>query len=188
MGNKMKFLWGGDLKLNTVHVEDVCAALWHLTDHGEVKKIYNLVDKNDTDQKKLNELLEGLFQIKTGFVNAVYCKFAKLNIKAATEAVNDKHLRPWSSLCGSHKIETTPLSPFLAPELLYDHSLCVDGSALESTGFALTHPKITVELLQRVVDYWTSQGVFPAVTDAEKAEPVGADEDDDEEVPSGDEE
>lgn len=183
MGNKMKFLWGGDLKLHTVHVEDVCAALWHLTTAGEVKKVYNVVDKNDTDQKKLNQLLEGLFQIKTGFVNSVMCKFAKLNIKSATETVNDRHLRPWSALCNSHKIESTPLSPYLAPELLYDHSLAVDGAALAATGFTLTHPNLTVELLQQALDYWTSQNVFPKVTEEEKAEPVGDDDDDDEEIP-----
>lgn len=187
MGNKMKFLWGGDLKLNTVHVEDVCGALWHLTSAGETKKIYNLVDKNDTDQKKLNNLLEGLFGIKTGFVNSVMCKLAKLNIKAATDTVNDRHLRPWSALCNSHKIESTPLSPYLAPEILYDHSLSVDGSALIATGYTLKHPNITVALLQEALDYWTAQHVFPVVTDEEKAEAVRADEDEDDELPSQEE-
>lgn len=181
----MKFLWGGELKLNTVHVEDVCAALWHLTTNGEVKKIYNLVDKNDTDQKKLNQLLETMFQIKTGFVNAVMCKFAKLNIKAVTDNVNDRHLRPWSALCQSHKIDTTPISPYLAPELLYDHSLAVDASSLAATGFNLKHPNITTELLQEALDYWIAQHVFPGITEEEKNEVVGADEDDDDEMVDG---
>lgn len=180
MGNKMKFLWGGDLRLHTVHVDDVCGALWHLTSKGETGKIYNLVDKSDTDQKKLNELLEALYQIKTGFVNAMLCKLAKLNLKAATDTVNEKHLRPWSSLCSSHHIETTPISPFLAPELLYDQALSVDGSALEGTGYVLTRPKISAELLQASVDYWVAQGAFPALTDAEKNEEVGAEEDEEE--------
>lgn len=168
--------------MHTVHVVDVCSALWHLTTHGEVKKIYNLVDKNDTDQKKLNHLLEELFQIKTGFVNSVMCRLAKLNIKAATDTVNDRHLRPWSALCQSHKIETTPISPFLAPELLYDHSLSVDSSALTATGFQLKHPNITTDLLQEALDYWIAQGVFPGLTEEEKNEAVGADEDDEEVV------
>lgn len=33
--------------MNTVHVNDVCRAIWHLTEHGEVGSVYNLVDKGD---------------------------------------------------------------------------------------------------------------------------------------------
>ena len=94
LGSRMKFLWGGDLKLNTVHVNDVCSALWHLTTHGETAKIYNLADKNDTDQKKLNDLLESLFGIKTGFVNAVACKFAKLNLQSASPQTSQRFIHP----------------------------------------------------------------------------------------------
>lgn len=164
---KMKFLWGGDLKLNTVHVEDVCRALWHLTDHGKLQSVYNLVDKNDTDQRKLNLLLENLFQIKTGFVNSVYCKFAKLNLKSTTEAVNDKHLGPWSTLCREYKIESTPLSPFLAPEILYDYSLYADGSMIESTGFIYSHPNVTLDQIKIQLDYWILQKVFPPLNEKE---------------------
>lgn len=182
-GSRMKFLWGGDLKLNTVHVDDVCRALWHLTTKGETSKIYNLADKNDTDQKKLNELLEAVFAIKTGFVNAVMCKFAKINLKAATETVNSRHLRPWSTLCSEHKIEASPISPFLAPELLSDHSLSVDGSAIEATGFTYSQPKVTTDLIQAELDYWVQQGVFPALKEDEaKGDGEGDDEFDDEDI------
>jgi hypothetical protein len=52
----MKLLWSKDLKLNTVHVEDVSRACWYLTQwyidnnvsaSGTVP-IFNLVDKQDT--------------------------------------------------------------------------------------------------------------------------------------------
>ena len=36
--------------MNTVHVKDVCRALWHLKDHGENKEVYNLADKTDTSE------------------------------------------------------------------------------------------------------------------------------------------
>ena len=36
--------------MNTVHVTDVCRALWHLTDHGVVGGVYNLADKGDTSK------------------------------------------------------------------------------------------------------------------------------------------
>lgn len=186
MRKKMKFLWGGDLKLNTVHVDDVVRALWHLTSNGEIGSIYNLADKNDTDQKKLNTLLEVLFEIKTGFLNAVACKFAKLNLKGATEAVNSRHLKPWSTLCSESHINASPLSPFLAPELLFDHSLAVDGSAIEATGFVYSKPLVTPELVQDELEYWVKQGVFPPLNI--EAQPIEGDESSDDEFENIEEE
>lgn len=48
LDKKMKFLWSGDLKINTVHVHDVAKALFHLCKHGEAGAVYNLSDKSNT--------------------------------------------------------------------------------------------------------------------------------------------
>lgn len=45
---KMKMLWTKDLHMNTVHVEDVCAAVWHLFTKGQRGQIYHLADKGNT--------------------------------------------------------------------------------------------------------------------------------------------
>lgn len=153
------------MKINTVHVRDVAAAIWHCCKLKETDQIYNLSDKGDTDQKKLNTILEGVFGIKTTFTNALTNKVAKLNMKSVTETVNDKHLKPWSMLCARSKIESTPLSPYLAPELLYDHDLYVNGSEIEKTGFKYEVPNITQELVQEAVDYWLAMSVFPPLDD-----------------------
>ena len=34
--------------MSTVHVIDVCRALWHLTSHGSSGDVFNLADKSDT--------------------------------------------------------------------------------------------------------------------------------------------
>ena len=57
----MKLLWSKDLKLNTVHVEDVVRANWHVanwyvdtakkSEDGPV--IFNLADKEDTGKWSL---------------------------------------------------------------------------------------------------------------------------------------
>lgn len=51
----MKLLWSKDLKLNTVHVDDVVRASWHVAvwyaeNHKEGDKVpvFNLADKQDT--------------------------------------------------------------------------------------------------------------------------------------------
>ena len=44
----LQLLWTDKLCLNTVHVDDVARALWHLAQHGALGQIYNLVDKGDS--------------------------------------------------------------------------------------------------------------------------------------------
>jgi len=45
---EMKFLWSKDLKINTVHVNDVCRALPLVAEKGKNGEIYNLADQNET--------------------------------------------------------------------------------------------------------------------------------------------
>lgn len=82
----MKLLWSKDLKLNTVHVEDVSRACWylaqwytdnHISSSGQVP-IFNLVDKQDTDQEVINKQLQSIFDIKTGYHGSVVSTFAKV--------------------------------------------------------------------------------------------------------------
>lgn len=36
--------------MSTVHVTDVCHALWHLTSHGSSGDVFNLADKSDSSK------------------------------------------------------------------------------------------------------------------------------------------
>jgi len=159
----MKLLWNADLKLNTVHVHDVVRALWHLTTHGEKGAIYNLADKNDTDQGKINKHLEALFGIKTKFAGKMLSSAAqKLGMEHVTSTVNDKHVAPWSRMTKEKGIEITPLSPYLDKELLGNTHLTVDGSAIEATGFRYEVPEVTTEKLREWVVYYEQMKLFPS--------------------------
>lgn len=161
LNETMKFLWSGDLRLNTVHVDDVCAGLWHLSQNANVHTVWNLCDKSDTTQKKINKILEQIFGIKTGFLGAAISQVAKLKLKDVTEEINDKHLGPWSELCKAHNIVNTPLTPYIDQELLYNNSFSIDGSAIESTGFTYKHPEMTKALLDAQLAYFVNQNLFP---------------------------
>jgi len=164
LNEKMKFLWGEDLRINTVHVFDVCKALWHVATNPGIKSgtIFNLADKNDTNQEKINKHLEEVFGIKTGFLGTMASKMATtLSIKAVTEEVNDKHLKPWSDLCKKHGIQNTPLTPYLDPELLYNNSLCVDGTAIEATGFKYDFDRLETKHFREEIQYYSAQKLFP---------------------------
>lgn len=163
LGEKMKFLWDEKLKINTVHVRDVAKALWHLTQKGDVGALYNLADKGETDQGDFNEILSKIFGIETGFLGSIVSNLAKLKFEEVTGEVNDKHLKPWSDLTKAAGIVNTPLTPYLDQELLYNNSLSVDGSAIESIGFVYDNPKVTEALIREQIDYFVKQNLFPKI-------------------------
>lgn len=163
LGEKMEFLWDKDLALNTVHVRDVVNALLHLAKNGKPGSVYNLADESGTDQGSICAILEPLFGIKTGFLGNMKSKVAtSVAMKTVAETANDKHLKPWSDLCKENKISTTPLTPYLDEELLYDNPLTVDGSAIKETGFTYQHPKVTSDLVKESLQYHIKNGAFPS--------------------------
>ena len=161
LGEKMKFMWSGDLRLSTVHVRDVAAAMWHCAVNVPAFALFNVADKNGTDQEKINKILEEIFGIKTGFYGTLMSNAARLDFKGIVEDVNDKHLKPWSEMCQKAGIASTPLTPYLDPELLYNNPFSVDGSAIESTGFKYTYPNVTTELIGEQMQYYVEQKLFP---------------------------
>jgi len=166
LGETMEFLWDKDLKLNTVHVADVCAALWHLCSNVKTGEkggdIYNLCDSNETDQGTINKFLESIFKIKTDFMGFIKSKAATtVAMKAVAETANEKHLKPWSELCKSKGILNTPLTPYLDEELLYNNSFSVDGTKITKTGFTYKYPQVTEVLLRETINYFINLSIFP---------------------------
>jgi len=161
LNKKMKTLWTAELKINTVHVNDLCKGLWHAAMKCPNGSVWNLVDKNDTTQGKLNKYIETIFGIKTGFISKVKCQFAQLNLGMVVEEINRRHLKPWSDMLKAAGITNSPLSPYVEEELILKHHLCIDGSAIESTGFKYDIPSPTVELLKEEIAYFTVQNLFP---------------------------
>jgi len=161
LGEKMEFLWGKDLRINTVHVRDVVRALWHVAQKAPLGGVYNLADSGDTSQGDINDILEKLFGIKTGFHGVIVSNLAKVNLQGVAEQANDKHLKPWSDVCKKQGIVNTPLTPYIDPELLYDNSLSIDGSAIQATGFKYEYPKVTEPLIREQIDYFVKQKLFP---------------------------
>jgi nucleoside-diphosphate-sugar epimerase len=161
-GKTMKLLWSKSLKMNTVHVEDVCRAIWHLTTHGSSGDVFNLADKNETDQGKVNELLGEIYTINTSFLGQTKSSLvSNIGMDTLTDTVNDKHLKPWGDLCKARGILDTPLTPYLDEELLYNSHTHINGSHIESTGFSYNHPTVTTDSLKAVINDFVAKGYFP---------------------------
>jgi nucleoside-diphosphate-sugar epimerase len=158
----LKSLYTKDLKLNTVHVKDVAKALWFLTEHAESGTIWNLADKNDTDQGKVNQWLEEIFGIKTKFINSVEMTAGKaMGTKFLVSIANDLHLKPFSDACKKYGIQETPLTPYLDEELVKENSTSIDGSAIEKLGFVYDYPAPNAGLLKEVLQDYIAKGFFP---------------------------
>jgi len=158
----LKSLYTKDLKLNTVHVKDVAKAIWFLTEHGESGSIWNLCDKNDTDQGKVNAWLEEIFSIKTKFINPVEMTAGKaMGTKFLVSIANDLHLKPFSDACKKYGIVETPLTPYLDEELVKENSTSLDGSAIEKLGFVYDYPAPNAALLKEVLQDYVAKGYFP---------------------------
>ena len=162
--DKMQFLWGKDLRINSVHVDDVVRAIWTACTEISSGKVYNLCDESKLTQGILNEYLTKLFTVKCGFYGTIVSNLAKMNLDAVAEDANNKHVPGWAKLSQEHKVMNSPISPFMDKELLYNNHLSIDGSRIaKETKFVYTHPKVNVELLRDEVQFAIDQGIFPPV-------------------------
>lgn len=162
---KYKLLWTEDMKINTVHVDDVAAALIHLCQKGKVGEVYNLADKNDTTQGSFTAFLENIFGIEAGYWGSIMSNLASLKLQEAVDYANESHMGPWLEMLKAANINFTPISPYIDKELLSNNALSVDGSYIESTGFSYSKPTMKQEYLQEEIDYFVDQGIFPKVAD-----------------------
>ena len=121
-----------------------------------------LLTKKKIDQETINQQLQAIFGIQTGYHGTVVSTFAKLNLDSVIEASNEKHLAPWAEIVRNSGIVVTPLSPYLDEELLYNNALSVDGSKIErDTGFTYSVPYIKKERLVEIIDGYKALNVWP---------------------------
>lgn len=89
---EMKFLWTKDLRINTVHVIDVARALALLAEFAldpnrkavVLGQVFNLADKGDTDQEKVNVILRKIYGIQTGYQGTIISNLAKVYLHSRT--------------------------------------------------------------------------------------------------------
>lgn len=78
----MQLLWHSEVHNNTVHVVDVCRAIWHLcnSSHVSVGQVYNVCDDGDTTLGDLAEITAELFEVKYKFVGKMLSTLAKVSV------------------------------------------------------------------------------------------------------------
>ncbi|KAI7284324.1 NAD(P)-binding protein [Hortaea werneckii] len=170
----LKWLWGADLRTNTVHVEDAARALWMAAEwrsqNDQIpnalndKIIFNVVDKGQTTQGTMADIIKQIFGIETGFQNTLVNTFARLNLEHVVDDLNDDTLDDWADLqeASGIKDDGGPLSPFMEKELLRDADLSLDGSRFETVlGFRPQHERITKEEVEGVIASYKRMNWWP---------------------------
>ena len=172
-GKEMKWLWGKDLRVNTVHVSDVCSAAWSAAQWcadnptsdstSAADRAFNIVDGGDTSQGTLATLFSSIFDLQTGFQGTLISSFAKFNLDSVVDDVNEDILQPWADLLKEKGIaESGPLSPFMEKELLKDCDLCLNGEkAVKVLGWKRQVEKLGVEEVREVVESYKRRGWWP---------------------------
>ncbi|CAH0399011.1 unnamed protein product [Chilo suppressalis] len=161
LGETMKLLWTADLKMNTVHVRDVCRAIWTLGSRPSLpNKVYNVVDEADSTQGSLAQLVSEIFNINHDYYGTAISTLAKNDIASVAEEANDKHLTAWADICRRYNLAHTPLEPSAGAELLLNKRLCLDGTRLRDS-LPLDVPRPTVQLLREVLEDYASMNLFP---------------------------
>jgi len=163
LGETMTFMWTEKLKINTVHVKDVAKALYYVaTKPTSGYNTFNLADRCNFDQGKLNAIISKLFGIKTDFLGTIKSHLARLSLKSACDAANEAHMPVWSGLLKDHGILNTPLSTYISLELLYNNSLCVDGTYICTVlDFQYDHPECNEAEIRDMINYAAQQGILP---------------------------
>ena len=174
-GKEMKWLWSKDLRVNTVHVSDVCraawsAAMWCAANAPTASspallsdRAFNIVDSGDTSQGTLATLFSALFNIQTGFQGSLISQFAKLHLDSVVDDVNEEILQPWADLLKEKGIaESGPLTPFMEKELLRDCSLSLDaGKAGRVLEWTAQKAKLTEDEVKEVLDSYGRMKWWP---------------------------
>ncbi|EME43983.1 hypothetical protein DOTSEDRAFT_71700 [Dothistroma septosporum NZE10] len=172
----MKWLWSGELRTNTLHIEDAARACWEAAswraqnDRAPNSKddtnkiVFNVVDNGRTTQGSMAAIIKQIFGIETGFYNALVNTFARLNLEHVVDDVNDDTLDDWADLQEAAGISDKggPLSPFMEKEILRDADLSIDGGRFEGVvGFRPQHDRITTEQVEKVIESYKTMGWWP---------------------------
>ncbi|XP_077288188.1 uncharacterized protein LOC143912728 isoform X2 [Arctopsyche grandis] len=160
LGEMMKLMWTADLKLNTIHVIDLCRAITFLAEKKEaIGQTYNVVDKGETTQGKITDIVSNIFNINHDYWGTAMSSITDL--ASIVDDVNDKHLASWAEACASEGIQNTPLDPTMTTELLLKKHINLDGSKLCNLGFKYEFEVIIEEKIREIIDDYIEMGVFP---------------------------
>eukprot|EP01063_Lacrimia_lanifica_P000868 TRINITY_DN10421_c1_g4_i1.p1 TRINITY_DN10421_c1_g4~~TRINITY_DN10421_c1_g4_i1.p1 ORF type:complete len:370 (+),score=146.01 TRINITY_DN10421_c1_g4_i1:101-1210(+) len=163
---KMRLLYSEDLRIHTLHVQDAVGGIWYVACAGAAREVYNLVDQNDTTQKKLNAIIEDIFGIQTkceGHMSTKLLLNTVANLDVLLDDVNEDHMDGWTDLLGEYGMTYGHLSTMLCKEQIAGVPVSADGSKVEALGYQYSVPTMTADYVKHALQYWIDLNEFPPV-------------------------
>lgn len=81
LNEPMKLLWNDSIRMDTVHVSDVVAAMWQLAfEPLAVNQVYNVVDDSHSTQGSISNILADIFDIKVEYWGTLISSITKVRI------------------------------------------------------------------------------------------------------------
>lgn len=176
LGRELKWLWTKELRINTVHVQDVCSAAWKAAEWCAANpatpqstmadRAFNIVDIGDTRQETMSTIVSKIFNIETGFQGSFVSQFARFNLDSVVDDVNEEILQPWADLLKEKGVDGgqgSPLTPFMEKELLKDRDLCLDGEkARDLLGWKVEWESLTEDRVKETLASYEKMKWWPS--------------------------
>jgi hypothetical protein len=153
----MKLLWGGDLKVATVHVLDLCRAIFHVKD---LEGVFNVADSADTKQEDIGKVIHSIFGIKAEYYSRIISNLASL--QAVAEEANEIHMGPWAQICQEKGVDS-PIYPYVEEENLDGSHLAVNTAKLQGVGFVFQVRAVTQENVRESLRVLIEARVLPDI-------------------------
>ena len=175
LGRELKWLWTKELRINTVHVLDVCNVAWKaaewctanpVTPHSTMAdRAFNVVDEGDTRQETLSTIVSKIFNIETGFQGSFVSQFARFNLDSVVDDVNEDILQPWADMLKKRGVDEgqgSPLTPFMEKELLKDQNLCLNGGKAKNLlGWKVERESLTEDRVREIITSYERMRWWP---------------------------
>ena len=163
LNEKMKVMWDGSLKMNTINALDVSRAILYSIQYCN-KEVFNIVDENDTDQNKIHKVLKEIFNINVECVGSVRSFFLKLTLDKVIQMMNEKHLQTWFGLCLKYNMLNSPVNVVIYRENLLNNNLYIDGDSFKKrTGFKCLIPLFDIKYFKALVSDYIENGLLPPI-------------------------
>jgi len=164
LGEKMKVMWDGGLKANTINVYYVCRAIIYAIVKCQKGDLFNLVDDNDSDQNKIHQILKEIFKINIECVGSIRSYLMRFNVDHVIQIINEKHLQIWFELCAKFNMMNSPVNVVVYRENLTNNVLCIDGEAFKmKTGFKYMIPRLDTKYFKALVQDYITYGCLPPI-------------------------
>lgn len=164
LGEKMRVMWDGGLKTNTVNVYDLSRALIYSIAKCNKGDIFNLVDDNDSDQNKIHQILREVFKIQIECVGSVRSYLMRFSLDGVIQILNEKHLQMWFELCAKYNMLNSPVNVVVYRENLTNNVLFIEGEAFkQQTGFKYMIPGFETKYFKALIGDYIKNGLLPPI-------------------------